>query len=306
MKNFNKLSNYSNEYIEKTNTLEEAYYNIKDIYEFLYDIEDELEYDEENNEKFLKRLDLIHNLKRKYGNSIEEILKYKDELSLKIKKIENMDAYLNNLKNELKSIKLHMKDICIKLNELRIKCANEVCLKINKQLEYMEMKNASIRIDVTLLEENDYNINGLSQVEFMIRTNLGDEYLSLSKIVSGGEMSRILLAMKIVFADSYDIKTLVFDEIDTGISGIASKKVAEKMSYLSNYCQIICVTHLPNITARANSNFYIYKEVNDNKTKTKVKKLNCEEKTNEIARISFGGVNDVAIKYAIELQNQSI
>lgn len=306
IKNFSKLSSYDEEYEKRLEILNESYYNIKDIYEFLYDIQNDLDFDEQKNQEFLKRLDLIHTLKRKYGNSIEDILNYRNELIVKIKKIENMDSYLNSLKNELNITKDKMKKMCEKLNELRIMYAKEISCKINEQLNNMEMKNASIRIDVALIQNEEYNINGLSNVEFMIRTNVGDEFLSLSKIVSGGEMSRIFLAIKIVLADSYNIKTLVFDEIDTGISGLASRKVAAKMAYLSNCCQIICITHLPNITALASSNFYIYKEVKEGVTKTNIKKLNDKEKTCEIARISFGKISDVAIKYAMELQNQTI
>lgn len=306
IKSIDKLSNYDEEYIKKVEILKDSYYNIKDIYEFLCDTQNDLDFDEEKNQEFLKRLDLIHTLKRKYGNSIDEILNYREELIVKIKKIENMDSYLNSLKDELNITKNKMLEICKKLNELRIIYAKEISAKINEQLSNMEMNNASIRIDVTLIQNEEYNINGLSNVEFMIRTNVGDDYLSLSKIVSGGEMSRIFLAIKIVLADSYNIKTLVFDEIDTGISGLASRKVADKMAYLSSFCQIICITHLPNITALANSNFYIFKDVEEGMTKTNIKKLNDKEKTCEIARISFGKVSDVAIKYAMELQSQTI
>ena len=162
------------------------------------------------------------------------------------------------------------------------------------------MQNASFGVKIKAQEL--YNINGKDDVEFIIKTNIGEEYKELSKIASGGEMSRIMLAIKTVLADVDEVKVLVFDEIDTGISGKAAKAVAEKMKIISKKHQTICITHQATIAAKGNSNYYIYKEVENEKTKTNIRKLNEEETIYEIARISNGDITKIAIENAKELR----
>ena len=162
------------------------------------------------------------------------------------------------------------------------------------------MPNACFSIKIE--KEASFNINGNDKIEFAISTNIGEESKELIKIASGGEMSRIMLAIKTVLADIDEVPILVFDEIDTGISGKAAKAVAEKMKIISNKHQTLCITHLPAIAAQGDNNFYIYKEVKNGKTRTNIKKLNEEETIFEIARISNGDITDVAIENAKELR----
>ena len=162
------------------------------------------------------------------------------------------------------------------------------------------MSNATLNINITKTE--NYNVNGNDKVEFLICTNVGEDYKELSKIASGGEMSRIMLAIKTVLADIDEVPILVFDEIDTGISGKAAKAVAEKMKIISNKHQTLCITHLAPIAARGNNNYYIYKEIEEEKTKTNIRRLNEEETIYEIARIQNGDITDTAIKNAMELR----
>lgn len=305
MKNFSKLSGIDEEYESKYNLLESSYYEMKEVMDFTRDVLCNLNNDGFEDEKILNRIDLINKLKRKYGGSIEEIERYKEDLKDKISKIENLDDYINKLKLEEESIKKTMTKIAYTLSEKRKKVASKLSGLINKELLDMDMKNVNVNIEVTYDNDDEFTTTGKDSVEFLIKTNLGGEYLPLAKIASGGEMSRVMLAIKTVLFKSYNISTVVFDEIDVGISGMAATKVAKKMENLSKEAQVICVTHLANVAALADNNLYIYKEnLNNKETATRTKKLSGEEKIREVARISFGKITEVAIKYAYELQKE--
>ena len=305
MKNFSKLSGIDEEYESKYNLLESSYYEMKEVMDFTRDVLCNLNNDGFEDEKILNRIDLINKLKRKYGGSIEEIEKYKEDLKYKISKIENLDDYINKLKLEEENIKKTMTKIAYTLSEKRKKVASKLSCLINKELLDMDMKNVNVNIEVTYDNDDEFTATGKDSVEFLIKTNLGGEYLPLTKIASGGEMSRVMLAIKTVLFKSYNVSTVVFDEIDVGISGMAATKVAKKMEKLSKEAQVICVTHLANVASLADNNLYIYKEnLNNKETATKIKKLSGEEKIREVARISFGKITEVAIKYAYELQKE--
>ena len=192
------------------------------------------------------------------------------------------------------------------INSIRKKYAKTLCDKVNLELCDVDMKNAKFDISIEMDENTRFNSNGLDKVEFMICTNIGDEKKSLSKIASGGEMSRFMLVLKSVLAEVDKIPVLIFDEIDTGISGNAAASCGEKIKQIAKDHQVICVTHLANIAARGDCNYFISKEVKDNKTHTIIKKLNEEETINEIARISTGKINDISIKHAKELRNYNV
>ena len=164
------------------------------------------------------------------------------------------------------------------------------------------MKNSRFSVKLDYNKNKEFGINGLETVEFMINTNIGEDEKPLAKIASGGEMSRIMLAIKSALADVDKISTMVFDEIDTGISGNAANSVSEKLKAISKKHQVLCVTHLANIAAKGDYNYYISKEVKDNRTKTIIKKLTEEETIKEIARIASGDVNDITIKHAKNLR----
>lgn len=258
-------------------------------------------FDEEERNQIEERLDIIYSLKRKYGNSITEILKYKEEIEKEIEKIENLDQINNALKKDLKKVEEQMLKNSEKMNEIRSQKAIELSQKINEELQDLEMKNAKFNAKVEFNKE-EYNKNGLNNVEFLISTNIGEEEKPLIKIASGGEMSRIMLAIKSVLANVDKVGVLVFDEIDTGISGKAAKAVASKIKKIAANHQILCITHLASIAAKGDYNYYISKEVENNKTRTKLEKLNEEKLIKEIARIASGDVNDISIEYAKQLR----
>ena len=190
--------------------------------------------------------------------------------------------------------------ICEKLHSIREKYAKILSEKINNELKDLEMSNSVLRVNVN--KEEKFNSNGLDKVEFMICTNKGEEEKELAKIASGGEMSRIMLAIKTVLADVDNVFTLVFDEIDTGISGIAANSVGEKLKAISKKHQVLCVTHLANIAAKGDYNYYISKEAKENRTKTSIKKLSEEEIIKEIARIASGDINEITLEHAKNLR----
>ena len=196
-----------------------------------------------------------------------------------------------------------MNKLAKEMNKLRIENGRKLNQNINEILEDLEMKNAKINIHIDY-NEDEYYENGKDHVEFYITTNLGEDEKALTKIASGGEMSRIMLAIKKVLADTDDMPVLVFDEIDTGISGRAAKAVAEKLSAIGEKHQVLCISHLANIAAKADYNYFISKKVIGERTNTNIELLREEEVIKEIARISSGEINDTTIQYARELRNK--
>ena len=297
-----KIEEFNIDYKEKLSYIKSAYYDLQEVARDIKHMKDDNLFDESDRDFVEERLDLIHSLKRKYGNNLEEIISYKEDLEEEINNIENLDEINNKLKEELEDIKKRMKNLCDKMNEIREEYSKVLNDKINKELTELEMKNAKFVVNID--KTNSFDENGTDDIEFMICTNIGDEQKSLIKIASGGEISRIMLAIKTVLADSDNVPVMIFDEIDTGISGKAAKSVAEKMKIISKKHQVICITHQASIAARGDNNYYISKKVEDDKTKTVVKKLEEEEIIEEIARMSSGDITESAINHAKEMRKK--
>ena len=297
-----KIENIDEKYSKKLTELKNSYYEIQELSRDISEDKQEIYFDDEEINQVEERLDIIHSLKRKYGNSISEILKYKDELKKEIYEIENLDEINNKLKKELKQVEEKLVELSCEMNKIRLENAKTLSEKINIELQDLEMKNATFNCKVVFNENNEFNKNGLDDVEFLIATNIGEEEKSLIKIASGGEMSRIMLAIKSVLANVDKVPVLVFDEIDTGISGKAAKSVATKMKKISQNHQILCITHLASIAAKGDYNYYISKEVDSGKTRTKIEKLNEEKTIKEIARIASGDINEISIEHAKQLR----
>ena len=300
-----RISDFGKQYENKLGELKNIYYEIQELSRDISYMKEEICFDESERDGIEKRLDEIFSLKRKYGNSIEEILAYKEKIEKEISTIENLDETNKRLKEEKEKIKLQMLDYCKKMNMLRRKNAELISDKINIKLNELEMSNAKLRVNVEQLVENRFNINGFDKVEFMICTNKGEEEKELSKIASGGEMSRVMLTIKTVLADVDQVLTLVFDEIDTGISGKAAKAVGEMLKQISNNHQVMVVTHSASIAAKGKYNYYISKKTIDDKTYTEIKQLSESETIEEIARISSGDVTEISLAHAKELRRAS-
>ena len=306
IKSLEKIESYNVEYGEIVSRLKEAYYEVQEAARDLAYLNEDLYFDEEKQTEVEERLDLINSLKRKYGNNIEEILEYKEEVNKEIFEIENLEGYIKSLKSKLIKQEEILSDLSNKMNKVRSKYAKELIVKINSELKDLEMKNARFNIKIEFSENNEFNKNGLDKVEFLIATNVGEEEKPLIKIASGGEMSRFMLAIKNVLADVDKIPVIIFDEIDTGISGVAANVTGEKIKQISKSHQVICVTHLASIAAKGDYNYYICKEIENGKTKTKVRQLNEEEVLKEIARISTGSISEISINHARELRKMTL
>lgn len=281
-----KISEYGEEF-------NELYSRFDNIYEEYIDILSELEHkfnniqnDDTKLDKVSLKLEKIRKIKVKYGKSIPELLIYSKELKDKLKLIDFSSDILNEkIKNRDKLLYTY-EEYSSKLSNMRKDKANYLKKLVSDELIELNMKN--VIFDIEFKENEKLNLNGKDIVRFLISTNKGESLKDLSKIASGGEISRIMLALKIVFSKVDNISCLIFDEIDTGISGETVIKIAEKLKQLSKNVQIICVTHSPQIAAKADNHYYIYKEVKNDRTNTKIKYLNSDERVNEIARILSG------------------
>ena len=300
IRSLEKIEDCGEIYQEKLASLKSTYYDIQELARDFSSMREDIYFDEEEQRKIEERLDTIYSLKRKYGNSILEILQYRDKVQEEIQKIENLDAYNDALKQKLQTVETKMKQICKSMDTLRKEFSQKLAEQINQELKDLEMPNA--KFDVNIEHAEKFNENGQNEVEFLICTNIGEESKPLHKIASGGEMSRIMLAIKTVLTNVDEVNTLIFDEIDTGISGKASKAVGEKLKLISKAHQVLCITHQASIAAKGDYNYYISKQVEENKTHTVVKQLSEEETIEEIARISSGDITDIAKAHAKELR----
>ena len=303
IKALEKIESIDETYSQKLEELKNIYYELEEFSRDISDLDSDMFYDENEQNEIEERLDLIFSLKRKYGNSIEEILEYKNKIEIEIDRINNLDEVNRKIRKELENITSLMKEKSDKMHELRVKTSEILSEKINLELNDLEMPNAKFMIDIKTLDE--FNKTGLDSVNFLISTNLGEDAKELSKIASGGEMSRIMLAIKTVLADTDSTPILIFDEIDTGISGKAAKSVGQKLKLIGKGHQVICITHQPSIAAKGDYNYFISKSVNKERTHTEIRKLEEDEIINEIARISNGDITDIAKKHAIELRKSA-
>ena len=306
IRSMEKIESYKEDYSILVGELKNAYYELQEAARDISGHREEIYFDEEEQKEIEERVDLIHSLKRKYGNTIEEILDYKQKKIEEIEQIENLDTYILELKKKQKKLETEMKILAEKMHSIREKYINILETQINKELEDLEMKNAKFSVKFLEKENIEFNKNGIDKLEFMLQTNVGETAKPLVKIASGGEMSRIMLAIKNVLADVDKTPVLIFDEIDTGISGVAANSTGEKMKAISKNHQVICVTHQASIAAKGDYNYYICKEVKDNKTLTKIKLLTENEVIMEIARISSGDITEASINNAKELRERKL
>ena len=285
---------------DKRVQVEEAYYLLEESTRDIRDIANEVYYDENELAAINERIYEISLYKKKYGNSIDEILQFLENLKNQYDEFINSEEIILKLKKELSVIEKEMKDIGLKLHEFRCMSAKDLEVRIKEELSYVGLEKAIINIDVNLSEEA--NSRGYDDVQFLISANPGEPLKPLEKVLSGGELSRIMLALKCVFVDKDKIPTLIFDEIDTGISGAIGKRVGEKMYQVSIKHQVLCITHLPQIAALSDNHYFVSKKVENGKTFTQIRMLNEEDKVCEIAKMIGGdNLSDVAIDNSREM-----
>lgn len=244
----------------------------------------ELEFDGELFDQTERRLDLINHLKAKYGNTIEDILKYRDQAESILEKYRDYDTYCKELHERADALRQEAAAVGAKISDIRCRCAAKLSEEMRSALVDLNFQEVAFEIQVVSAQEL-LSGNGFDKVTFMISTNAGEKLRELAQVASGGELSRIMLALKTVLADKDAIETLIFDEIDTGISGKTAWKVSEKMGILGKNHQVICITHLPQIASMADRHFCIEKKVEENRSVTDISKLNEEESVAEVARM---------------------
>ncbi len=293
------ISKYDQEYEETLSELEDIKYRLQDISSYLNRKLSTEEVDEENLRFLENRLDLVNSLKKKYGNNLELIDKFYDDTKTRLDQLENLEEILSNLKKSEESLYKEAYKIAEKISNKRKEISKELEIKLKSEMRDLNIKNADFMIKI---KDQKLNKDGIDDVEFFIKTNLGMEFLSLSKTASGGEMSRIMLAFKSIISNYDEIETLIFDEIDTGVSGFTANIVGNKIKELSTKRQVIAISHLPQIVALGDSHFKIYKEEIGDKTVSNIIKLENDERVDEIARLIGGQViTDNTIKAAKEM-----
>lgn len=282
--------------------LKDVYYKLEDVTESIRDIREQTEFDQDELDEIEARLDIISKLKRKYGNSIGEILEYESNIELELEQLERSGANMEKLIQERAVLLEQVIGLAAKITSERRLTAETLRLDIEEELKYLGMVKAIFEISIVALGQLDEK--GADKISFNISANPGEPPKPLVKVASGGEMSRIMLAIKNVIADIDRIPTLIFDEIDTGISGRTAQAVAEKMIQISSRHQLLCVTHLPQIAAMADKHFKIEKNINyeNERTSTNVKLLDEVEQIEELARMLGGAeVTDLTRQHASEM-----
>ncbi|TQQ84704.1 DNA repair protein RecN [Peptacetobacter hominis] len=293
------VSQYSEKISSIYERAERIMYELQDISSEIRNCREETEFEPYELEQLETRVDEINNLRRKYGNTEKDIFLYYDRISERLSEILNRDEKREELKGKLQEIESVLEKKAEALTEKRKTAAENLENELIKELNSLDMKNVTMK---TVFERKQYSNDGADNVEFMISFNLGEELKPISKVASGGEISRFMLAFKSIIADADDIETLVFDEIDTGISGIAAQNVGEKLSDIADKKQIICITHLPQIAANADSHYLIEKRNDEQRTYTTIEKLDEPDRINEIARLISGkNITDTTIIHAREI-----
>lgn len=285
-KDTESLAHYDENMAKVHQSVEDAYFQLQDSADEIRDFGEKIDYSPQKLDAMQSRMEEINKLRRKYGSSIEEILAYcekaKDELSY----IENYDANLAQLEQEVADLTQELKQEAATLHKLREQSATKLTDNIITELKSLSMPDARMKVNLWL--NDDFSENGADDVEFLFSANLGEDMKLLQKIVSGGELSRIALAIKTITAQKDDVELMVFDEVDSGVGGKTAQMMAEKIARISRYRQVICITHLPQIAAMADAHFYIHKETKDNKTFTNITEIDYGARLAEIARMASG------------------
>ncbi|WP_019138465.1 DNA repair protein RecN [Peptoniphilus timonensis] len=293
------VSKYNKDLKEVEQDLEDIRYRISDIAKELVRYVNSSEIDEEKLLYLKERIDLVNNLKLKYGNNVKAINKFYSDISERLHFLQNYEDNLNKLQNKIKNMEEEALLLAEKISKNRKDTAKVLEKKVEEEIVKLNIKDAKFKIDIS---EKELSKDGIDKIEFLIAPNLGQDLMPMAKVASGGEMSRIMLGFKSIIAEKDDIPTLVFDEIDTGISGRTAQIVGNKIKELARDRQIIVISHLPQIVALADTHFAIKKDVVNNSTISTIDKLNYDERVSEVARL-IGGINvsEIAIETAKEM-----
>lgn len=301
IRDMRRLTELDEELADASNILQDADGLLADFNREISEYMKDMEFDESEFHEMESRLDQINSLKAKYGNSISEILDSLTSFEKEYETLSGYDAYIKELSERWKKQTAKLEASCRALSEKRRALAEKLCAKIRESLEDMNFN--MVRFEMRFETAPVYSANGYDDACFYISTNVGETMRPLQEVASGGELSRIMLAMKSCLANQDDTPTLVFDEIDVGISGRTAQKVAEKMSILSRHHQVICITHLPQIAAMADAHYLIEKNVENEKTISSIRLLSKEEEIEELARLIGGAkITETTIHTVTEMK----
>lgn len=294
-----EISEYMPQSENISRRISNVYYELQDCEEELSSLLDTVDTNPYRLEEIEERLDLLYKLSKKYGNTTEEILQFCENAKNELAQLEDYEFNLEHLQKEYNKYFQSTKALALQLSAKRKEISNEFMSRVKEEMTYLDMPNVNLKVNI---ERCPLNENGCDKLEFLISANPGEEPKSVSKIASGGELSRMMLAITNVIAANNIVATMIFDEVDTGISGSASQKVGYKLKALSATRQVICITHQAQIAALADTHFLIKKNVENNRTFTQVTPLNFKQRTHELARI-IGGVSitELTLKHAEEM-----
>lgn len=294
-----EVTRYNKDLKEIEENLEDIRFRISDIAKDLDRYVNSSEVDEERLQFLRERIDLVNNLKLKYGNNVKAINSFYEEISERLRFLQNFEDNLNKLLKEIEEKEAEATVLAEKISKNRKKTSEILEKKVEEEINKLNIKDAKFKIEI---KEKELSFDGIDKIEFLIAPNLGQDLMPMAKVASGGEMSRIMLGFKSIIAEKDNIPTLVFDEIDTGISGKTAQIVGNKIKEVSKDRQVIVISHLPQIVALADTHFAIKKDVVNNSTISTIDKLNYDERVNEVARL-IGGMNvsEIAIETAKEM-----
>ena len=297
--NLGELSRYNSNFEEKYEEITNLYYILDDLKYEVSSYTDDIEYDEEKLDRLIFRMDKIKNLEKKYSRSLNDLIIFREEIKEELEELENYEENYDKYIVEQKNILAELKSLGDKLTTIRKKTAQKLESLIQEELKFLYMDKSTIKVD---FKDKEYVSDGKDDVRILISANLGEPLKSLSKVASGGELSRVMLALKIIFSRSIEATSIIFDEIDTGVSGRVSQRMAEKMYQLGVGSQVLCISHLPQTTALADTNLLISKEVIDKRTLTSIKELDRQQKIEEVARMISGDkMTRLSEEHAIEM-----
>lgn len=294
-----EVTRYNKDLKEVEENLEDIRFRISDIAKDLDRYVSSSEVDEERLQFLRERIDLVNNLKLKYGNNVKAINSFYEEISERLRFLQNFEDNLNKLLKKIEEKEAEATVLAEKISQKRKKTSEILEKKVEEEINKLNIKEAKFKIEI---KEKELSFDGIDKIEFLIAPNLGQDLMPMAKVASGGEMSRIMLGFKSIIAEKDNIPTLVFDEIDTGISGKTAQIVGNKIKEVSKDRQVIVISHLPQIVALADTHFAIKKDVVNNSTISTIDKLNYDQRVNEVARL-IGGMNvsEIAIETAKEM-----
>ena len=303
IKNMEYLGKYDERYLELAKRMESAYYELEDCVGEIEDISKNIEVTESDLDKIAGRMNTLKRIKEKYKRTLAELIEYREDLKEKLSDMNSGDFKTRELQKELDKIKAEYDKLAEKLSKARKEIALKIEDELLNELKFLNMEDAKLKVQMNKIDRmtND----GYDEIEFFISTNVGQDLKPLNKIASGGEVSRVMLALKVIFSKVDNIPILIFDEIDTGIGGETVRKIALKLKEIGDSTQIISITHSPVIASKASQQFYIEKYVENSKTISRVKKLSANERIKEIGRMLVGEkINDEVLEIANKMLNE--